>query len=113
MNKRQASPKHLFGESYGGTRTGVLSALLETAGVHFGALILQSPALNYNDDCGLSAAAFCGVDFPSFAAIAAYFGLSPSASINSTLTLPNFMQQMREFNANTLRADDLSSLLSK
>ena len=33
VNGRQASPKFLFGESYGTTRSGVLAHLLETAGV--------------------------------------------------------------------------------
>ncbi|UUZ53926.1 hypothetical protein LP419_36075 [Massilia sp. H-1] len=31
VNARQASPKYLFGESYGSPRTGVLSNLLEVA----------------------------------------------------------------------------------
>ena len=33
VNGRRASPKFLFGESYGTTRSGVLAHLLETAGV--------------------------------------------------------------------------------
>jgi carboxypeptidase C (cathepsin A) len=40
VNKREASPKFLFGESYGAPRTAVLANLLETAGVQIDGLVL-------------------------------------------------------------------------
>jgi carboxypeptidase C (cathepsin A) len=94
-NARQSSPKYLYGESYGGTRSGVLASLLEAAGVHLEAVILQSPALNYNDDCVANAIPLCGVQLPTLAATALNFQLAPK----SVTTLPDYMQQMREFNA--------------
>ena len=51
---RAGSPKFLYGESYGGPRTAVLADLLEAAGVHLAGVVLQSPALNYNSNCGIS-----------------------------------------------------------
>ncbi|HTD05144.1 S10 family serine carboxypeptidase-like protein, partial [Undibacterium sp.] len=53
VNQRTASPKFLFGESYGTPRTAVLANLLETAGVKLNGLILQSSIMNYNVNCGV------------------------------------------------------------
>jgi carboxypeptidase C (cathepsin A) len=53
QNGREAAPKYLYGESYGGPRTAVLASLLETAGVRLAGVVLQSPALDYNGNCGL------------------------------------------------------------
>lgn len=57
VNNRAASPKFLFGESYGTTRSAVLAHLLESAGVHVNGVILQSSILNYNANCSVVAPA--------------------------------------------------------
>lgn len=95
VNGRQESPKFLFGESYGGIRTGVLASLLESAGVRLDGVILQAPAMNMNYECAPSSASQCGGQLPTLAATAQYFQLAPNANRN----LPAYMQQMRDFNA--------------
>jgi carboxypeptidase C (cathepsin A) len=97
VNVRQASPKYLFGESYGGPRTAVLAALLESAGVQLTGLVLQAPALNYNSNCGIigQATVSCGGYLPSYAATGQYHRLSrPPVS-----DLYTHMAQVREFSA--------------
>ncbi|MBI3229098.1 MAG: peptidase S10 [Burkholderiales bacterium] len=95
-NGRQESPKYLFGESYGGIRSGILASLLEAAGVHLDGVILQSPSMNMNYVCAPPLISQCGSHLPSLAATAQYFKLAPNGNSN----LPSYMQQMREFNAN-------------
>ncbi|MBC3806918.1 peptidase S10 [Undibacterium seohonense] len=97
VNARQASPKYLFGESYGGPRTAVLAALLESAGVQLTGLVLQAPVLNYNSNCGLigQATVSCGGYLPSYAATGQYHRLSrPSVS-----DLSAHLAQVRDFSA--------------
>src|SRR5258706_558888 len=75
-NNRQASPKFLFGESYGGPRTAVLAHLLESAGVALTGLVLQSPALDYNSNCAIPAGSIsCARYPPSYAAGGVPFSL--------------------------------------
>lgn len=77
VNNRAASPKFLFGESYGGPRTAVLARRLQDAGVVLDGLVLQSPALDYNSNCGIvSQPMGCAGYFPSYAAIGAFHGLT-------------------------------------
>ena len=99
VNARKDSPKYLFGESYGGTRTPVLASLLEMAGTRLEGLVLQSPAMNYNDDCALapSANAYCGGLFPTLAATAHFH----QKIISKPTSLDSYMQEMRDFNAQT------------
>ncbi|MFX8047636.1 peptidase S1, partial [Acinetobacter baumannii] len=52
VNNRAGSAKYLYGESYGGPRTAVLARRLQEAGVLLDGLVLQSPALDYNSNCG-------------------------------------------------------------
>lgn len=73
---RQASPKFLFGESYGTARTAVLAHLLETAGVSLEGIVLQSSVLNYGSNCGIVAATGCGGYFPSYGETGAWHGLT-------------------------------------
>lgn len=48
VNGRYTSPIFLFGESYGGPRTSIMSYVLQARyGIQLNGLILQSPALNY------------------------------------------------------------------
>ncbi|MDE2503012.1 MAG: peptidase S10 [Burkholderiales bacterium] len=74
-NGRGGSPKFLYGESYGGPRTAVLAGLLQRAGVTLTGLVLQSPALDYNSNCGITGAGNCGANLPSYAAIGDAQGL--------------------------------------
>lgn len=73
-NNRQASPLYLFGESYGGPRTAVLANLLESAGVRVAGIVLQSPAMDYNANCGVfnPGQVSCEGYIPSYAAVSAY-----------------------------------------
>ena len=82
VNNRGASPKFLFGESYGTTRSAVLANMLEVAGVSLKGVVLQSSVLNYNANCGLFAPVTipCTGDIPTYAAVGAWFGRSPSPS---------------------------------
>jgi carboxypeptidase C (cathepsin A) len=77
VNNRSASPKFLYGESYGGPRTGVLADLLESAGVRLTGVILQSPAMNYNSNCGVTSRSLsCSGNLGSYAATGAWFNRS-------------------------------------
>lgn len=97
VNERQASPKYLFGESYGGPRTAVLASLLESAGVSLTGLVLQAPAMNYNSNCGVTgeASLSCGGYLPSYAAIGQYYQLARPLPTDLGL----YMTQMRDFAA--------------
>jgi carboxypeptidase C (cathepsin A) len=77
-NGRATSPKFLFGESYGTTRSAVLARLLETAGMSLSGVVLQSSVLNYNSNCGIvnSTAVSCVGYFPTYASVGAYYGLA-------------------------------------
>jgi carboxypeptidase C (cathepsin A) len=92
VNQRWNSPKFLFGESYGTTRSAGLSATLEDAGVQLNGIVLLSSILNYNarsaglDDEYLT-------DLPTFAAIAWYH----NKIANKPDDVLTFIQQAREF----------------
>lgn len=94
---RQASPKYLFGESYGGPRTAVLASLLESAGVQLTGLVLQAPAMDYNSNCGVTGQATigCGGYLPSYAATGLHYQLTRSLPTD----LGAAMTQMRDFSA--------------
>lgn len=99
VNNRGTSPKFLYGESYGGPRTGVLAFLLESAGVHLNGIVLQSPAMNYNTNCGVVTAFIsCGSFLPSYGATGSWYNLTtPNAGVAG---LPVFMTQMRALATN-------------
>jgi carboxypeptidase C (cathepsin A) len=92
VNKRWNSPKFLFGESYGTTRSAGLSATLNEEGVQLNGIVLLSSILNYNArSAGLDNNYL--TDFPSFAAIAWYHNKVPNKPAN----ILDFVQQAREF----------------
>jgi carboxypeptidase C (cathepsin A) len=98
-NNRSASPKFLFGESYGTTRAAVMALALERAGVSLKGVILQSSVLNYFANCGVVTGPVpCTGYVPSYGAVGAWYKLDnpnpPDAEI------PAFVAQMR-----TLAAD--------
>lgn len=75
-NNRGASPKFLFGESYGTTRSAVLASMLESAGVGLNGVVLQSSVLNYNVACGVIAPIVsCAGHLPSYGAVGAWYNL--------------------------------------
>ncbi|MFG6428438.1 S10 family peptidase [Roseateles sp. LYH14W] len=73
---RAASPKYLFGESYGGPRTAVLARRLQEAGVMLDGLVLQSPAMDYNSNCAITTGKGCNGFLPTFAAVGAFHRLT-------------------------------------
>jgi carboxypeptidase C (cathepsin A) len=99
VNQRAASPKFLFGESYGTLRSEVLADNLEAAGVHVSGVVLQSSILNYNSNCGMfnPNQVSCAGYLPSYAAIGAYFGLSNPVPTD----ILGYMVQMRQVAATT------------
>ncbi|HEY5106941.1 MAG TPA: peptidase S10 [Caulobacteraceae bacterium] len=89
---RWNSPKFIFGESYGTTRSAGLSYRLEEDGVQLNGVILLSSILNYGiEDEGFDADY---VDYlPSYAAAAAYHNRLASQPAD----LPAFLRQVREW----------------
>lgn len=78
LHGRQASPFFLYGESYGGPRTAVLARRLQEIGLRPAGLVLQSPALDYNSNCGVTDVPriSCAGYLPSYAAAGAWHRLS-------------------------------------
>jgi carboxypeptidase C (cathepsin A) len=72
VNHRWNSPKFLFGESYGTTRSAVLSDMLEGDGISLNGIVLMSTILNYYTMAPGSDTVFIG-NLPSYAAIAWHF----------------------------------------
>jgi len=72
VNHRWNSPKFLFGESYGTTRSAGLVDALENAGVSCNGVILMSTILNYFTMAPGMDAVFIG-NLPSYAAIAWHY----------------------------------------
>ena len=100
VNNRASSPKYLYGESYGGPRTAVLAALLESAGVGLRGVVLQSPALNYFSNCNLrDTETSCAGYLPSYAATGAWHGLATPSP--APAQIPDYMVQMRAYATGT------------
>ena len=72
VNHRWNSPKFLFGESYGTTRSAALVDALENAGISCNGVILMSTILNYYTHAPGSDAVYIG-NLPSYAAIAWHY----------------------------------------
>ncbi len=91
---RWQSPKFLYGESYGTTRSAALADYLQDHGVALNGVILQSSVLNYFDWMPGSINKYIFY-LPSFAAIAWYHHKLPDRPAH----LAPFVQQAREFAA--------------
>lgn len=92
VNGRWNSPKFLFGESYGTTRSGALAYQLEDRGVALNGVVILSSILNY----GIRQPGFDQLYIgylPSFAATAWYH----NRVANRPAELATFVQQAREF----------------
>jgi len=90
-NQRWNSPKYLFGESYGTTRSGGLVASLQADGIEFNGVVLLSSIMNY----GIRSPGYDTEPlgyFPTYAAIAWYHN-----KVKHTGTLADYVQQAREF----------------
>jgi len=110
VNKRQASPLYLFGESYGAPRTAVLANLLESAGVRVTGVVLQAAAMNYNSNCGVfnPGQASCEGYIPSYAAVSYYH---QNGSLPTDFS--GFLQKARAFAAGPYRSDVNAFLANK
>ena len=92
LNGRWNSPKYLFGESYGTTRSAALVDALQSDGMYFNGVILMSTILNYytrspgmdNDSIGY---------LPSYAAIAWHFNKIQ----NKPEDIKPFLNEVRAF----------------
>ncbi len=93
VNGRNASPKFLFGESYGTPRSAVLANLLESAGVQLTGVVLQSSILNYNSNCSVifPSNISCEGTLPSYGMVGAWYKLD---NPNPT-DLPGYAASMR------------------
>jgi carboxypeptidase C (cathepsin A) len=89
---RWQSPKFLYGESYGTTRSAALADYLQDQGIALNGVILQSSVLNYFDWAPGSDNKYIFY-LPSYAAIAWYHDKLPAKPAN----LAAFVQQAREF----------------
>ena len=90
-NERWNSPKFLFGESYGTTRSAGLVAALQGDGISFNGVTLLSSILNYNiRNPGYDTEAV-GY-FPSFAAIAYHYN-----KVKHTGSMAEWVEQARKF----------------
>lgn len=93
-NGRWNSPKFLFGESYGTTRSAVLVNLLQQDGMDFNGVVLLSTILNYATDFGGD-----GLDteyigyLPTEAAIAWYHNKVPNRPADEAA----FLRDVRQF----------------
>ncbi len=90
---RGVSPRFLYGESYGGPRTAVLARRLQEAGVLLDGLVLQSPALDYNSNCGVVGIGNCAPVLPTYGAIGAWHGVATAA----TTPLSDWLGSLRSF----------------
>ena len=91
VNQRWNSPKFLFGESYGTTRSAALVASLNNDGIEFNGVTLLSSILNYNERAPGYDIQEVGY-FPSFAAIA-----YQHKKVKATGSLAEWVEQARQF----------------
>ncbi len=93
VNGRWNSPKFLFGESYGTTRSAGLSAVLQDDGVALNGITLLSSVLNYNASIGAGLEVSYVNYLPSYAAIAFYYKKLPQMPADMTA----FVEEARVF----------------
>jgi carboxypeptidase C (cathepsin A) len=92
-NARWASPKYIFGESYGTTRSGALAYQLEDRGLTLNGVVLLSSIMNY----GIRQSGFDAIHvgyLPSYAATAWYHNRVPGGRPES---LEAFVEEARVF----------------
>ena len=94
INQRWNSPKYLFGESYGTTRSAGLVNLLQSQGMAFNGVVLLSSILNYGANSPGLDQTYIGA-LPTFAAIAWYHDKVP----NKPASMEAFVDEARTFAA--------------
>ena len=92
-NHRWNSPKFLFGESYGTTRSAVLAKLLQEQGMELNGIVLMSSILDFSVWAHTGVDHAYIVDLPTEAAIAWYHDKVP----NKPADLASFLAQVRQF----------------
>jgi len=92
VNHRWNSPKFLFGESYGTTRSAALVYHLQQQGMNFNGVVLLSSILNYASRAPGLDQPFVN-DLPTFAAIAWFHDKLPKKPADLTA----FLEQTRDF----------------
>jgi carboxypeptidase C (cathepsin A) len=92
VNQRWNSPKVLFGESYGTTRSAGLSAVLQEHGVELNGIVLLSSILNYGELAPGMDTQYI-VNLPTYAAIAWYHNKLQ----NKPSDLKAFLNDVRAF----------------
>jgi carboxypeptidase C (cathepsin A) len=92
VNHRWNSPKFLFGESYGTTRSAALVDALENSGMSMNGVILLSSILNYFVQAPGSDSVFVG-NLPSYAAIAWQYEKVP----HKNLSQKAFLDEVRSY----------------
>ncbi|MPS70526.1 MAG: peptidase S10 [Novosphingobium sp.] len=91
-NARWGSPKYIFGESYGTTRSGALAYQLEDRGMALNGVVLLSSIMNY----GIRQSGFDNIYvgyLPTYAAVAWYHG----RVADRPATVDEFVEQSRQF----------------
>jgi carboxypeptidase C (cathepsin A) len=97
VNERWNSPKFLFGESYGTTRSGGLSAVLQEDGVQLNGIVLLSSVLNYYRSRAAGMDLEPIYNLPSYAAIAWYHKKVAGATGEADGGMKDFVEQARVF----------------
>ena len=92
VNQRWNSPKYLFGESYGTTRSAALVDALENDGISCNGVVLMSTILNYFTRSPGLDNEYIGY-VPSYAAIAWYFNKLPTKPGD----VKAFLEEVRAF----------------
>jgi carboxypeptidase C (cathepsin A) len=92
INQRWNSPKFLFGESYGTTRSAALVNKLQGEGMAFNGVVLLSSILNYGANSPGLDQSYIGA-LPTFAAIAWYHDKVPA----KPASMPAFVDEARTF----------------
>ncbi len=109
---RQASPKYLYGESYGGIRTPIAAYLLLQAGTAdyehdpsgkpptvLTGLVLNSPILDYSADCGQARTRSCAGYLPSYAILADFHKKAKVRGDKETIA--EYYEASKKFTAET------------
>ena len=98
-NHRWNSPKFLFGESYGTTRSAVLVKVLQDQGMEFNGVVLMSSILDFNVWASTGDDHAFIVNLPTETAIAWYHNKVP----NKPADIATFLASVRQFANTTTR----------
>ncbi|QND54098.1 hypothetical protein HB779_06625 [Phyllobacterium sp. 628] len=106
-NKRQNSPKYLYGESYSGIRTPIVANLLEQAGITeyeqdasvqkpivLSGIVLNSPILDFNSNCVQDTSASCAGSLPTFGLVADYY---KKGATRGKASIAEYAEVLRKF----------------